>query len=154
MCGVPGSGKTTWARNILNDAGELPIYYVSRDEIRFSLLENEDEYFAKENEVFSEWIHTLQSYLNKNEDCYIIADATHLNERSRNKTLDRLILNDTKILIAVANPGIQECLRRNDLRKGRQRVPHSALRRMYATFEMPTMQEKYKYESILMIKKG
>ena len=154
MCGIPGSGKTTWAKSILDDAGEVPVHYVSRDEIRFSLLEKDDEYFAKEYEVFTKWIETIQSYIdNKDEECYIIADATHLNENSRNKLLDHLMLpDDIKILPVVVNPDLEKCLERNELREGRSRVPRSAMRRMYNCFKVPTENEKYKYESILFVK--
>ena len=49
------------------------------------MLKDEDSYFSKEKEVFKEFCKqidiALQSYDN------VIADATHLNFASRNKTL-------------------------------------------------------------------
>ena len=44
MCGAPGSGKTTIAKKLMcnNDL------YISRDEIRYSMISDEDEYFSKE----------------------------------------------------------------------------------------------------------
>ena len=49
MCGAPGSGKTTIAKKLMcnNDL------YISRDEIRYSMISNEYEYFSKEKEVFN-----------------------------------------------------------------------------------------------------
>lgn len=153
MCGCPGSGKTTWVNNIMADTNEMPIYHISRDEIRFSMLSDEDEYFLKENAVFAEWIRQIQIHLDSPEDCYVIADATHLNERSRNKTLDALILPDNvKILPVIVNPDLKTCLERNARRTGRALVPSSVLKRMYFSFEVPTKQEKYKYWDILSVR--
>ena len=46
MCGVPGCGKSTWCKNnVPEDA-----VYVSRDEVRFSMLKPTDAYFSKEQE--------------------------------------------------------------------------------------------------------
>ena len=36
LCGCPGSGKSTWARQRINTHGG---YHISRDEIRFTLLD-------------------------------------------------------------------------------------------------------------------
>ena len=47
MVGIPGSGKSTWAKARCKNNPHAA--YISRDEIRFSLLKDEEEYFAKEN---------------------------------------------------------------------------------------------------------
>ncbi len=155
MCGPSGSGKSTWAKNFMNRHHEVPIYYISRDEVRFSIITNKDNYFAKEDEVFKKWISRIQSHLNSNEDCYIIADATHLSERSRNKTLDALNLpNDIKIIPININPGVEVCLDRNEKRSGRAKVPRSVIRRMCFTYEPPHEHEKYKYYQILGVQEN
>ena len=45
LMGAPGSGKSTWVKNhmTLNDS------YISRDDVRFSMVPEGDEYFSKEN---------------------------------------------------------------------------------------------------------
>ena len=48
MMGIPGSGKSTWVKNHMKSDD----IYISRDEIRFSLLQPGDEYFSKEKEVW------------------------------------------------------------------------------------------------------
>ena len=66
MCGAPGSGKTTIAKKLMcnNDL------YISRDEIRYSMISDEDEYFSKEhnlnlfsNEIFSSAIQKKKKFL-------------------------------------------------------------------------------------------
>ena len=40
LCGPSGAGKSTWARKFIEDHAENDIRYVSRDEIRFSIIQN------------------------------------------------------------------------------------------------------------------
>ena len=153
MCGPSGAGKSTWAKKIEEQI--KPVHYVSRDEVRFSMVSEEEEYFSKEEEVFKEWIRRIQNFLDTDENCYIIADATHLSERSRNKTLDALNIPDNTNIIPVSvYPGVQKCLDRNEMRSGRARVPRSVIRRMCMSYEAPTSDEKYPYCSILMKVEG
>ena len=76
MVGCPGSGKSTFAKTLKGK-------YISRDEIRFKLLQDEDDYFAKEGEVFQKFIYEIEEGLSKYGD--VIVDATHLNKGSRHK---------------------------------------------------------------------
>ena len=50
LCGPSGCGKTTWAEQFMSD--DEDVRYVSRDEIRFSLLKEGEDYFAHEREIF------------------------------------------------------------------------------------------------------
>ena len=58
MVGCPGSGKSTWAKKHLPDT-----YYVSRDEVRFSLLQDGEDYFSHEKEVFNKTKQPKCSFL-------------------------------------------------------------------------------------------
>ena len=87
MSGLPGSGKSTWIQQQLSKKGG---FWASRDAVRFSMVAEDEPYFERETEVFNEWIRQICEALNNPliEDIYI--DATHLNDKSRNKTLSRL----------------------------------------------------------------
>ena len=61
LCGAPGCGKSTWAKQMAQNA-----IHVSRDMIRFNLLNDNDDYFDKENEVFRIFVKTIQEGLNNN----------------------------------------------------------------------------------------
>ena len=56
LAGVPGSGKSTWLKQHAPDNSII----ISRDQIRFSLLQDGEDYFAHESEVFFEFINQIK----------------------------------------------------------------------------------------------
>lgn len=149
LCGVPGSGKSTWIRKQVQDtAYECKI--ISRDEIRFSMLNDEDEYFAKEDAVFEEFIRQIQEAIDGTPQAIFI-DATHLNEKGRNKVLDLLNLENCKLYPVSFEMPLDVCLSQNAQRTGRARVPQSVVKRMFYQYVPPKDGEKYFYEHILHV---
>ncbi len=136
MCGPSGAGKTYWVKQFTQNLGDktVSVKHISRDEVRFSMVREDEEYFSHEDEVFAEWIKRIQEALDSPESGIVIADATHLSEKSRNKTLDHLTIPEGLRIIPVSiNPGVEECLKRNKQRTGRAKVPRSVIRRMCFT---------------------
>ena len=82
MMGIPGSGKSTYAKQF---ASRNSIQYISRDEIRFSLLQPTDGYFDKENEVMKILREKTNLAL---ENGSTLVDSTNLSEKSRAKLLN------------------------------------------------------------------
>ena len=147
MSGLPGSGKSTWVKKQLNNKGG---FWASRDAMRFSMVSEDEPYFERENEVFNAWIAQICEALANPmiEDIYI--DATHLNDRSREKTLSRLPKeNINKITNVVFLVPIETCLERNAQRTGREVVPEDAIRNMQKSFKMPK-----KYSTLVVDAEG
>lgn len=135
LCGIPGSGKSTWVQNkILVDKG----IWCSRDNVRLSFLKDGEDYFAHEDIVFENWLLDIQEAINNSNIENIYIDATHLNKKSRNKVLNRLPDTKFELIYVVFKTPLEICLERNELRSGRAHVPKSVIRRMYETFEFPT----------------
>ena len=142
FCGIPGSGKSTEARRMAGSLATrgLTIEYISRDELRFSMISNESEYFSKEKEVFNKFVEKMNNSLNKN-DCTII-DATHISKANRAKILRRVEdPTNVRLLVLYLTTPLDVCMRQNDLRTGRERVPHEVIEKMAKQFEDPTEKE-------------
>ena len=159
-CGIPGSGKSTTFRSIkeiVDSIGKNTFEIVSRDAIRFAKLrENKNiQYFDKEKEVWKEYVDTIQKYLDEKID-FVVADATQLNQKSRNKLLDSLNLEGIKIIPFSFEFPRETCLNRNELRKNDELayVPRGVIRRMNEQFEKPTFSEKYTYSAIAKVNEG
>ena len=145
MSGTPGSGKSTWITNRIAEQGGVRI---SRDEIRFSMVSEEEEYFSKENEVFFTFISKIQEAILDEtgpEDIYI--DATHVNEKGRQKVLSQLDLDFVdEITVVVMDVPFEITAERNAGRSGRTFVPMSALRRMELSKDEVQPGGKYNYK--------
>lgn len=137
MMGVPGSGKSTYARNTLKH-GDI---YVSRDEIRYSMLTDEDDYFAKENEVIKTFIQYIdEALIDTQYQGKVYADATHLSPKSRAQVLNQL-KNKNKVSVIYLDIPLNVILKRNAQREGRALVPENVVRRMYNSIILPTRVE-------------
>ena len=141
MCGIPGSGKSTWVQKQMKTN---PGAWCSRDAVRFSMIGEDEEYFARENEVFEAWIFSIQAAIANSAIENVYIDATHLNEKSRNKVLNRLNLKNVTLCAVNFTVPLEECILRNDLREGRAKVPRSVIRRMHLSFVPAEQDEKYK----------
>lgn len=148
LCGIPGCGKSTWVKNRMaeNTSSTDPKWvYVSRDEVRFSMIKEEDDYFSKEKQVFEEFVNRLCGNLSDAWTQNVIADATHLNEISRDKLINairrkrpNLPLHITMVYFDIP---LEVCKFRNDKREGRARVPDEVMNKMYAQLEFPKLRK-------------
>ena len=143
MCGPSGCGKSTWARNFIHENDPLyeNIRDISRDEIRYSIIKEEEDYFSHEKEVFKKFVDTIRHTLIDGFD--VIADATHLNEFSRRKLTQAIDMyyDDYKIIYVVFNADADTCVARNANREGQANVPENVIRNMCRDFRAPTLDE-------------
>ena len=126
MSGVPGCGKSTWARKFTAEHDN--VVQVSRDEIRFSLLADNDDYFACEDKTVVIFYSEINEALAAGHD--VIADATHISERALRETMRRIDIDCDKVLVSFDTP-LDTCIARNAHRDGRARVPEHVIRRMW-----------------------
>jgi predicted kinase len=148
LCRIPGCGKSTYVKKLMgeNTSSTDPKWaYVSRDEVRFSMVKEEDDYFSKEKQVFNEFISQLAAKLDDTYITNVIADATHLNEVSRSKLINSI--NSARgnkplhITMVYFDIPLEVCKFRNAKRVGRARVPEEVLEKMYRSLEFPRLRE-------------
>lgn len=134
MVGLPGSGKSTYAKQKLlkiNPDWE----YVSRDEVRYQYVSDQAHYFDHEHEVYKEFCNRISMHLANNKT--VIADATHLTRASRSKLILSLdVLPDTIYVVVMTTP-FELCLERNAGREGIVRVPDKVMYQMKNNYQRP-----------------
>lgn len=140
LSGPAASGKSTWVRSNITPGSE----WISRDNVRFAIVSEDEDYFSHEDEVFDTFINYINQTLEREDIHTIYIDATHLNKRSRNKTLNKVKKNNIGELNCVCFTTPRElCQARNSLRSGRARVPASVIDNMFKSFAYPTADEGF-----------
>ncbi len=148
MCGIPGVGKSTFAKKYLSQYSE----YISRDEIRFSLLKEGEDYFAHEHQVWIEYVNRIADCLNEGKD--VIADSTNLSAKSRKKLLKDLdLFSNVSYTIECYSfkVPVQVALARNAKREGYTKVPGDALLNMAKNYSFPSYKEDERIEMIFEV---
>lgn len=91
----------------------------------------------------------------------IFADATHLNSISRAKVINKLKQLPEEINVIWLDTPLEECIKRNNCREGRAKVPEQVIKNMYSNMCPPINTEKINYlyivkpdNSIKIIKGG
>ena len=140
MSGIPSSGKSTWVRQHMDPEVDV---HISRDEIRFALLNAEDEYFKAEDKVKQFFYKQIEEYTSNGfTDGYIFIDATHLSLWSRKQV--RAHIAEGVYTVAIDfDVDIKTALERNAQRSGRAVVPENVIYRMYGQHVVPTLGEGF-----------
>lgn len=121
-------GKSYLANKIQETHDDCVI--VSRDKIRFALLDDGDDYFKYEKQVTKNFYEAISANLRSHR--YVIADATHITIGSRTKLFKNIDLDNVDEVIGVwIEIPIQVALKQNAVRTGRARVPDDVIKDMY-----------------------
>ena len=107
LVGLPGSGKTTWAKNV---QANLKAAIVSRDMVRFSIygLEFDRHYEDKVNQIFWSIYLTL---LDLKEEIIII-DCTNLRKQTRLSLINAAHQRGFKVIAVVFDIDSEICWQR------------------------------------------
>lgn len=143
MMGISGSGKSSWARDFQSKFSDTII--ISRDAVRFSLVKENEPYFAKEKKVFKTFAHlaceAIRAEINN-----VILDATHLNFSSRQKILnvikEPLQEHDYKVIVMHIDTVPSVSIARDKKRLGREQVGSEVISKQTGSIEPVTDSEK------------
>jgi predicted kinase len=136
--GLPGSGKSTWARNKVLEAPANFIKRVNKDELRKMLDAGR---YSKGNEQFILELKNFIILRALDEGKHVIVDDTNF-EPKHLEAVEYIIKNltsakDVHIEIKDFNIDVTECIKRNELRSESERVPESVIWDMYNRYVKP-----------------
>lgn len=139
MGGPSGCGKSYVAAMV----GQLGAEVVSRDFIRFSLLGEGEDYFAHEKDVERNFYNNISSAL-ENKDAVVVADATHLNPKSRRKLFQRISNTDGHKIVGIWVEGTPSKAKVfNSERVGLARVPQNVIDLQFKARLSPSIEEGF-----------
>ena len=133
MVGLPGSGKSTFARNVLSASPGAVVH--SSDEIRRELLGDKNDQ-TQQALVFSTLHERVFSDLRAGKN--VVYDATNINYKQRKQFVDRvqaLRIRDLQITCVFMAVSYERCLQQNH--ECERSVPDSVITRMYHKFDVP-----------------
>ena len=136
--GIPGSGKSTYLKNI-SDKNKC---IISRDAIRFAMLQEREDYFAHEDAVIAEFHKQIKQAL-KTQKENIYVDATHLTPKARKYIIDLAKKYNCEIIALYFDVSLEVALKRNKRRTGLAYVPSTIIRRMWLRMQRPTTAEGF-----------
>ena len=133
-------GKSTWTIKQMEPMTDICI---SRDNIRFMLLQDGEDYFAHEDKVKNIFYAAIRNntYINPEFENVFI-DATHLSSKTRRLTLNH-IAHDAHIIAVSFEVPIEVALERNAQRTGRAKVPETVIYNMYHRYDIPSLNEGF-----------
>lgn len=151
--GLPGSGKTHFVNNEfceLMNLNKANISIISRDKIRFAILDanNSEDYFAYEDDVFKSFVDLICGAIDTPHITDVVADATHLTVGSRRKLIKAISAKTTnfKVGFIIMLVDFKICIKRNNKRKGREKVPYEAMISMANKTKFPRENEFIDYD--------
>lgn len=139
MCGPAGSGKSTWLIKQMKPKTDVCI---SRDNIRFGLLKEGDDYFAHENDVKEIFYNSIANNTSSPYWKNIYIDATHLNPRARKSTMWNISKDCSVIAVSFEVPA-EVAIERNKKRSGLARVPDNVIWNMKSRYKIPSLNEGF-----------
>lgn len=145
VMGPAAVGKSYFAKKIQESHDDCVI--VSRDKIRFALLKDGEDYFAKENEVLRQFYHNINFALQNHK--YVIADATHISKRSRNQLFRNVNINNVRVVGVWIEVPVDIALKQNQARTGRGVVPDDVIRNMFKSKCSP--QEGEPFDDVIFV---
>jgi len=135
--GLPGSGKSTYAKNFIKDKD---IEYLSSDELRAVFGSGETDQTCT-NQVFGHIKIKVDEFLKDGKN--VLVDATSVNRKERSDYIKTAKKYGAKVVAIVFKMDRQGLIDRNKKRgeQGGREVPTFVIDKMLAKFEEPSHSE-------------
>lgn len=137
MVGLPGSGKTTYAKDFIKDQ---QVEYLSSDSLRAVFGKDESDQSCT-SRVFSHIKTKVDEYLRDNKN--VLVDATSVNRKERSDYINTAKKYGSKVVAVVFKMDRNGLIARNIQRgkEGGREVPTFVIDKMLNKFEEPDFNE-------------
>lgn len=149
LSAIPGSGKSTWAKNY--KAYHDNTFIVASDEVRERVSGNVQN-FEHEDLVWETFLADIHKY-GKLDNVTVIADATNLQNAYRRYYYEQTPEFDRHVLVLFNIP-FEICAAQNKLREPDHVVSDEGMRRLFEEFEEPTQEILDLYDEYRFIGKS
>lgn len=146
LCGISGSGKSTFAKNLIAQNPDKNCIYLNADTMRGTMFDGKEE-IQKNGEYVIEYLYMIFSYF-----CYlsqkdggiphvIIIDNVNKNRHSRQTWIKIAQKFNFNIECILFNVGLEKAIENN---KNRDRmVPEKVIEDQYKSFSFPDLNEGF-----------
>jgi len=147
LSAIPGSGKSTWAKEYVKNHSNC--YIVSSDDTR-ERVAGKVNCFTKEELVWKTFLDDINNYALSKEDVTVIADATNIKNEFREYYYKSTPGFDRHILVTFDIP-YNVCLLQNKMRKAERVVPDYAMKRLSGQWEPVSDQVLSLYDEHIVV---
>lgn len=143
LIGLPGSGKSTYAKDI---AETFDSYIVLSSDYYRKFLYGDENDQTHNQDVFSSLYFDMRKYLNQGKT--VIFDATNINMKDRRRCFDAVKeVKNLSVMAMVVNTPFAECVYRDSLRE--RKVGYAVIDKMRRRFEFPQYFEGFNHISLV-----
>ncbi len=150
LSAVPGSGKSTWAKQYIEQHPGTKI--VASDELRLEFF-GKVNCFDDEPRVWRTFLERINGYAESDPNCTVIADSTNLQNKYRRYYHDATPKFDKHVLV-VFNIPFEIAEKQNKMRHGDRVVPEDGMKRLEAEWEAPTQEIIDLYDEVIIVGKS
>ena len=147
IAGVPGSGKSTWAKEYAKTHPNTLI--VDTDEIRKSVTGSYQVFPPDRHILYDKMIEAANQWFASHPgDCTVIEDSTFTDNYRRKYYMDGIHGYDHATLFMVRFHDYSICYKRNKMRRKEKWVPEEAIDNFIKSYEEPTPEVATMFDEI------
>lgn len=137
--GIPGSGKSTWAKEQVR-LGKGKVKRINRDDLRAMI---DDSVFSRKSEGHINTIRNIVLSYYIEAGCDVIVDDTNVKTSYVKELVEfvKRLRPNSEVRVKLFNTPLETCLERNAKRTGRARVPEDIVRKFYKSLNDALSQE-------------
>lgn len=134
LAGIPGSGKSTWAKDYIEWNKSKQVILLSSDALREELLGDENNQ-EKNTDIFAELYRRAKVALEEGKN--VILDATNISQKRRMHVVREFKKYEKEVVCFIVP--FETAVERDKNRK--RTVGEDVIKRMFSQFQMPVVEE-------------